>query len=66
MMTQIMVAQYGYFQLAFIKFQLRTTLSLQQITRLLQLNLFVRRSMLELLARLKKSIHHCPDSRYRW
>ena len=48
-MTQVMAALCVYLLLAFLKFQSRITRSLQQITRLLQLNLFTRRSLLALL-----------------
>lgn len=48
-MTQIMAALCVYLLLAFMKFQSRITRSLQQITRLLHLNLFARRPLLALL-----------------
>ena len=48
-MTQIMAALCVYLLLAFLKFQSKLSKSLQQIIRLLQLNLFARRSLLELL-----------------
>jgi len=48
-MTQIMAALCMYLLLAYLKFQSRIGKSLQQITRLLQLNLFIRRPLLELL-----------------
>ncbi len=48
-MTQIMAALCVYLLLAFLKFQSKIDKSLQQIIRLLQLNLFARRSLLELL-----------------
>lgn len=38
-----------YLLLAYLKFVSRSTRSLQQILRLLQLNLFERRSLLELI-----------------
>lgn len=48
-MTQIMAALCVYLLLAFLKFQSKISKSLQQIIRLLQLNLFARRSLPDLL-----------------
>ena len=48
-MTQIMAALCVYLLLAYLKFQSKINKSLQQILRLLQLNLFARRSLLALL-----------------
>ena len=48
-MTQIMAALCVYLLLAYLKFQSKINKSLQQIIRLLQLNLFTRRSLLALL-----------------
>jgi len=48
-MTQIMAALCVYLLLAYLKFQSKIDKSLQQIMRLLQLNLFVRRSLPALL-----------------
>ena len=48
-MTQIMAALCVYLLLAYLKFQSKISKSLQQIVRLLQLNLFTRRSLLALL-----------------
>ena len=48
-MTQILSALCVYLLLAFLKFQSKIRKSLQQIIRLLQLNLFARRSLLALL-----------------
>jgi putative transposase len=48
-MTQIMAALCVYLLLAYLKFQSKISKSLQQIIRLLQLNLFTRRSLLVLL-----------------
>ena len=48
-MTQIMAALCVYLLLAYMKFQSKISKSLQQIRRLLQLNLFARRSLLVLL-----------------
>jgi hypothetical protein len=48
-MTQIWIAMCMYLLIAFIKFQSRLTKSLQQILRLLQLNLFEKRDLMALL-----------------
>lgn len=48
-MTQIWIALCMYLLLAFIKFQSKITKSMQQILRLLQLNLFEKRDLLALL-----------------
>jgi len=48
-MTQIMAALCVYLLLAYLKFKSKIDKSLQQIIRLLQLNLFTRRSLFELL-----------------
>ena len=48
-MTQIWVALCAYLLLAFIKFRSRIGYSLQQMIRLLQLNLFDRRDLIALL-----------------
>jgi len=48
-MTQIMAALCVYLLLAYLKFKSKLGKSLQQILRLLQLNLFARRSLLTLL-----------------
>jgi putative transposase len=48
-MTQIMAALCVYLLLAYLKFQSKISKSLQQILRLLQLNLFTRRSLIDLL-----------------
>jgi putative transposase len=48
-MTQIWIALCVYLLLAFIKFQSRLTKSMQQILRLLQLNLFEKRDLMALL-----------------
>ena len=48
-MTQIWIAMCVYLMLAYIKFLSKSALSLQQIIRLLQLNLFDRRPLQELL-----------------
>lgn len=48
-MTQIWIAMCVYLLLAYLKFMSRSGRSLQQILRLLQLNLFERRPLIELL-----------------
>ena len=48
-MTQILVALCVYLLLAFLKFQSKIATSLQHILRLLQLNLFSRRDLIQLL-----------------
>jgi len=48
-MTQIWIAMCMYLLIAFIKFQSRLTKSMQQILRLLQLNLFEKRDLMALL-----------------
>lgn len=48
-LTQIWIAMCVYLLLAFIKFQSKLTKSLQQILRLLQLNLFEKRDLMALL-----------------
>ena len=48
-MTQVWIAMCVYLLLAYIKFTSKTDLSLQQIIRLMHLNLFHRRPLLELL-----------------
>jgi hypothetical protein len=48
-MTQIWIALCMYLLLAFVKFQSKLNKSMQQILRLLQLNLFEKRHLLALL-----------------
>jgi IS4 transposase len=48
-LTEIWIALRVYLLLAFLKFKARIDLSMQQILRLLQLNLFDRRDLLALL-----------------
>lgn len=48
-MTQIMVALCAYLLLSYLKFQSKLTKSLQEILQLIQINLFIRRPLLELL-----------------
>jgi len=47
-MTQIMVAMCVYLLLAYVKFSTHLSQSLQQMIRLIRVNAFIRRSMLEL------------------
>ena len=47
-MTQIMVAMCAYLLLAYLKFSAKFTQSLQQMIRLIRVNLFMRRSLIEL------------------
>ena len=54
-MTQIWIALCVYLLLAFIKFQLKLTKGMQQVLRLLQLNLFEKR---DLFALLRGDPHH--------
>jgi putative transposase len=62
-MTQIMAALCVYLLLAYLKFQSRLHQSLQQIIRLLQLNLFARRSLLDLLR--QPDLTHSPPPQLR-
>jgi len=48
-MTQIWIAMCVYLLLAFLKFQSKLKRSMQQILRLLQLNLFEKRDLMALL-----------------
>jgi hypothetical protein len=48
-MTQIWIALCVYLLLAFLKFQSKLDKSMQQILRLLQLNLFEKRGLMALL-----------------
>jgi IS4 transposase len=48
-MTQIWIAMCMYLLLSFLKFQSNLTKSLQQLLRLLQLNLFEKRALMALL-----------------
>ncbi len=59
-MTQIWIALCVYLMLAFIKFQSKLKKSLQQILRLLQLNLFEKRDLMALL-RGHPPPDHQPD-----
>ena len=57
-MTQIWIALCVYLMLAFIKFQSKLKKSMQQILRLLQLNLFEKRDLLALLRGDPPPDHH--------
>jgi len=58
-MTQIMVALCNYLLLSYLKFMSKATFSLQKIIRLLQTNLFSRRSLTELIQPI--NIDRPPD-----
>ena len=47
-MTQVMITLCVYLIHAYLKFQSRITQSMQQISRLIHLNLFARRGLIEL------------------
>ena len=49
-LTQIWIALCTYLLLAYLKFSAKLDASLQEIMRLLQLNLFLRRDLLDLLS----------------
>lgn len=53
-LSQIWISLIAYPFLAFLKFKARLCVSLQQILRLLQLNLFERRNVIELFKPLEK------------
>lgn len=58
-MTQLWIALCAYLLLAFLKFQARLGHSMQQILRLLQLNLFERRDFMELFSPPNQKISLC-------
>jgi len=60
-MTQIWIAMCVYLLLAFIKFQSRMNKTMQQILRLLQLNLFEKRHLMALLRGDSPNLNHPPD-----
>jgi hypothetical protein len=60
-MTQIWIAMCAYLLIAFLKFQSSLTKSMQQILRLLQLNLFDKRDLLTLL-RGSPTADRLPDT----
>lgn len=62
-MTQVMVALCNYLLLAFLKFKLKAAFSLQKIIRLLQTNLFSRRSLIALMQPINADLP--PDKQLR-
>jgi FOG: Transposase and inactivated derivatives len=60
-LTQVLVALWVYLLMAFIKFQSKVTLSLQQMKRLLQTNLFAKRCMRELFEKRKPDKNISPQ-----
>jgi putative transposase len=60
-MTQIWIAMCVYLLLAFIKFQSRMKKTMQQILRLLQLNLFEKRDLMALLRGDPPNCNHASD-----
>jgi len=60
-MTQIWIAMCVYLLLAFIKFQSRMKKTMQQILRLLQLNLFEKRDLMALLRGDPPNCNHAFD-----
>ena len=60
-MTQIWIAMCVYLLLAFIKFQSRMNKTMQQILRLLQLNLFEKRDLVALLRGDPPNLNHPSD-----
>jgi len=58
-MTQLWIALCAYLVLAFLKFQSKLGHSMQQMLRLLQLNLFERRDFIELFAPPNRRISLC-------
>jgi len=61
-MTQIWIALCVYLLLAIIKFQSKITKSMQQILRLLQLNLFEKRDLMSLLRGDSIKIDQAPEN----
>ena len=60
-MTQVWIAMCVYLLLAFIKFQSKMNKTMQQILRLLQLNLFEKRYLMALLRGDPPSLNHASD-----
>jgi len=60
-MTQIWIALCVYLLLAFIKFQSKMNKTMQQILRLLQLNLFEKRDLMALLRGDPPNLNHASD-----
>ena len=61
-MTQIWIALCVYLLIAFIKFQSKIQVSMQQILRLLNLNLFEKRDLMALLRGDPPINHYVPDN----
>lgn len=61
-MTQIWIAMCVYLLLAFIKFQSKMNKTMQQILRLLQLNLFEKRDLMVLLRGDPPNLNHASDN----
>jgi len=61
--TQVMVALCVYLILAFLKFQSKIQYSLQQISRLIHVNLFIKRSLIDLLKPPKEPDKPAPQWR---
>ena len=64
-MTQAMAALCVYPVLAYFKFQARVEQSLQQITRLIHVNLFARRELIDLF-RPPPKINEMPNQFGLW
>lgn len=62
-LTQVMAALCVYLLLSYLKFQSKAKLSLQQITRLLQMNLFARRDLFALINPIKRKPDKPPQLR---
>lgn len=62
-LTQVMAALCVYLLLSYLKFQSKAKLSLQQIIRLLQINLFAGRRLLELLDPMQRKPESAPQLR---
>jgi putative transposase len=60
-MTQVMVAMCVYLILAYLKFQSKISLSLQQMSRLIHLNLFARRDLMALFDPPKTEENDSPQ-----
>ena len=60
-MTQIWIAMCVYLLLAFIKFQSKMNKTMQQILRLLQLNLFEKRDLMALLRGDPPNLNYASD-----
>ena len=60
-MTQVFVALCVYLILAYLKFQAKISQSLQQMSRLIHLNLFAKRDLIQLFKPLPELIHASPQ-----